>query len=122
MKGVLIAMVLMISTQAMAAVNLDLGNNKLDREIAGYLARRLEVCSQGVAEEKFTVMNLEVRKHKVDQGIIDTYYTIAIGYTVNEENLGALEVKLTDWDFHNYTTLDEKIAFEISQDHTGLCK
>lgn len=122
MKGLFVAIALMVSAQAMAAVNLDLGNFKMDREVAGYLAKRLEVCSQGVAGEKFYVMALDVKKHRVDTGILDTYYTIALGYSVNEENLGAVEVKLVDWDFHNYDSLDQKISFEISQDHTGLCK
>lgn len=122
MKGLLVAMVLMVSAQAMAAVNLDLGSYKLDREVAGHLAKKLQVCSQGVAGEKFTVMAMEVKKHRVDTGILDTYYTIALGYSVNEENLGAVEVKLIDWDYHNYDTLDQKISFEISQDHTSLCK
>lgn len=122
MKNAFIAMVLMVSTQAFGAVNLDLNNNKLSRDLTEYLAKRLAVCSQGVAEEKFTVYNIESTFDVVDNGIVDYYYTVDIGYSVNNENLGALEVKMIDWDYSNYETMEQKVSFEISQDHTHLCK
>lgn len=122
MKSALIAMVLMVSAQAFGSVDLDLANNKLDRDVAGVLARKLEACSQGVAEEKFSVLKVEVKKDVVDNGVVDYYYTIAVGYSVNGEALGAVEVKMVDWSLSNYDHIDQKISFAISQDHTGLCK
>lgn len=122
MKNAFIAMVLMVSTQAFGAVNLDLNNNKLSRDLTEYLAKRLAVCSQGVAEEKFTVYNIESTFDVVDNGIVDYYYTVDIGYSVNNENLGALEVKMIDWDYSNYETMEQKVSFEISQDQSSLCK
>lgn len=127
-KLILILTLSLLSLQSFAGHGVERGlvnvddRGLLDRVISGYISQRLAICSLGVAGEKFSVLDLKIKKHKVDQGIIDTYYTIAIGYSVNEENLGALEIKLTDWDFNNYKTLDEKIAFEVSQDHTGLCR
>lgn len=127
-KLILILTLSLLSVQSFAGHGVERGlvnvddRGLLDRVISGYISKRLAICSQGVAGEKFSVMKLEVKKHRVDTGILDVYYTIAIGYSVNEENLGALEIKLIDWDYNNYDTLDQKIAFEVSQDHTGLCK
>lgn len=122
MKSALIAMVLMVSAQAFGSVNLDLNNNKLSRDLTDYLAKRLAVCSQGVAGESFVVYKLDVKKDVVDNGIVDYYYTVDLGYVVNGENVGALEVKMVDWAYSNYETMEQKVSFEISQDHTNLCK
>lgn len=94
----------------------------LNKVISTFISKKLSSCSQGVAEEVFSVMQIQVNKHKVDNGVIDYYYTISLGYSVNGEAMGALEVKLVDWDYSNYETIDQKISFEVSQDHTGLCK
>lgn len=122
MKNAVIALVMLVSAQAFGSVNLDLGSNKMDREVAGYLAKRLEACSQGVAQEVFSVLKLDVKKHVVDNGVVDYYYTVDVGYAVNGEAMGALEVKMVDWSLSNYDTIEQKISFEVSQDHTGLCK
>ena len=122
MKSALIAMVLMVSAQAFGAVDLDLAGNKLNSDLTSVLARKLEACSQGVAEEKFSVMKVEVKKDVVDNGIVDYYYTIDVLYAVNGEAMGAVEVKMIDWSLSNYDNIDQKISFEISQDHASLCK
>lgn len=122
MKNAVIALVMLVSAQAFGSVNLDLGSNKMDREVAGYLAKRLEACSQGVAQEVFTVMNVAVKKDVVDNGIVDYYYTVDVLYAVNGEAMGAVEVKMVDWSLSNYDTIEQKISFEISQDHASLCK
>lgn len=123
MKSALFAMVLMVSAQAFGSVNLDLNNKKgLSRDLTEYLAKRLSVCSQGVVGETFTVQNIESTFDVVDNGIVDYYYTVNIGYSVNNEKLGSLEVKMIDWDYANYNTMEEKVSFEISQDSKNLCK
>lgn len=122
MKNAVIALVMMVSAQAFGSVNLDLGDNKLSRDLTDYLAKRLAVCSQGVAQESFVVYKIDAKKHVVDNGVVDTYYTIDLGYIVGGENLAGLEVKLIDWDYSNYETMEQKVSFEISQDHSSLCK
>ncbi len=122
MKNAVIALVMMVSAQAFGSVTLDLGAHKMDRQVSEYLAKRLEACSQGVAQEVFSVMNVVVKKDVVDNGIVDYYYTVDVGYAVNGEAMGAVEVKMVDWALSNYDTIEQKISFEVSQDHTGLCK
>lgn len=121
MKNAFFALVMLMSAQAFGSVDLDLNNKNLSRDLTVYLAKRLSVCSQGVAGEKFTVDSVQATFDVIDNGIVDHYYTIAIGYSVNNENLGAIEVKMIDKDI-NYQTMEQKVSFEISQDHTNLCK
>jgi len=94
----------------------------LEKVFSLLISRRLEESSQGVAGETFSILNLKVKKDRVDNGIIDYYYTLDLGYSVNGENMAGLEVKLVDWSLSNYDTIDQKISFEISQDNSGLCK
>lgn len=102
-------------------VNVD-DKGLLDKVISLFISKKLAACSQGVTGETFSILNLKVKKDRVDNGIIDYYYTLDLGYSVDGENMAGLEVKLVDWSLSNYDTIDQKISFEISQDNSGLCK
>jgi hypothetical protein len=127
-KIILILTLSLLSAQSFAGhgverglVNIDDGG-LVNRVISAYMSKRLSACSQGVAGELFSVLNLKVKKDKVDNGVIDYYYTVDVGYSVNGEAMAGLEVKLIDWDYSNYDSIEQKISFEVSQDHSGLCK
>lgn len=127
-KLILILTLSLLSAQSFAGHGVERGSVNIDdgglvnRDISAYIAKRLAACSQGVAGELFSVLNMKVKKDKVDNGIIDYYYTVDVGYSVNGEAMAGLEIKLIDWSLSNYDTIEQKISFEVSQDHSGLCK
>ena len=127
-KLILILTLSLLSAQSFAGhgverglVNIDDGG-LVNRVISAYISKRLTACSQGVAGELFTIMNIKLKKDKVDNGVVDDYYTVDVGYYVNGEAMASLEIKLIDWSISNYDTIEQKISFEVSQDHSGLCK
>lgn len=129
MKKLLLILTLsLMSAQSFAGHGVERGlvsvddRGLLSRVISEYISKRLSSCSQGLIGEVFSVLNLKVRKDVVDNGIVDYYYTVDLGYSVNGENMAGLEVKLIDWSLSNYDTIEQKISFEVSQDNSGLCK
>jgi hypothetical protein len=102
-------------------VNIDDGG-LVNRVISAYISKRLTACSQGVAGELFSILNIKLKKDVIDNGIVDDYYTVDVGYSVNGEAMAGLEIKLVEWALNNYDTIEQKISFEVSQDQSGLCK
>lgn len=127
-KFILILTLSLLSVQSFAGHGVERGLVKVEdgglvnREISAYISKRLAVCSQGVAGEVFSILNIKLKKDKVDNGVVDDYYTVDVGYYVNGEAMAGLEIKLIDWSISNYDTIEQKISFEVSQDHSGLCK
>lgn len=127
-KLILILTLSLLSAQSFAGHGVERGLVKIEdgglinREISEFMSHKLTGCASGVANEAFNVMNVKLKKDVVDNGIVDYYYTVDLGYSVNGENMAGLEVKIIDWSLSNYDSIDQKISFEVSQDNSGLCK
>ena len=124
----ILTITLSCSMSAFAGHGVERGLVKIDNggllgsEITSFISRKLMACASGVANEVFNVMKVKLKKDVVDNGIVDYYYTVDLGYLVNGENMAGLEVKIIDWSLSNYDSIDQKISFEVSQDNSGLCK
>lgn len=83
------------SVNAFAGHGVERGVAKLDDAgllngvISEYLSKRLAVCASGATNEVFNVLDVKLTRDRVDNGIIDDYYTVDLGYSVNGENTAA---------------------------------
>lgn len=124
MKKALMVLVLGLSTQAFAGVNLDTSRVELNPEISKYLSQVLTKCSLShVGEETFAVEKMNIKKVRVDQGIVDEYYTFDISYKAfrNDEIVNSITVEVLDADFDNWREYSEKLSYEIKSDANGFC-
>lgn len=123
MKKVILALVMIISAQTQAHTLIS--NHKFGEvEIEKFLDAKLAICSLGYADESFTVTNVETRNHRVDQGIIDVYYTITLKYESvrNDVIQNGLVVEILDSDFDNWREYSEKLSFEVVKDENSFCR
>lgn len=123
MKKMILALVLSLTAQAHAYTLIT--NHKIGEvEIEKYLNAKLAICSLGYADESFTVTNVETRNHRVDQGIIDVYYTITLKYESvrNDVIQNGLVVEILDSDFDNWREYSEKLSFEVVKDENSFCR
>nr|BDT28396.1 hypothetical protein BHI3_18620 [Bacteriovorax sp. HI3] len=123
MKKMILALVLAMTAQANAYTLVS--NHKFGEvEIEKYLNTKLAKCSLGYADEVFTVTNVQTREHRVDQGIIDVYYTITLKYESvrNDVIQNGLVVEILDADFDNWREYSEKLSFEVLKDENSFCR
>lgn len=122
---IVVGLLFLISTlSAFADVNLVLNRANLPAEITGYLTKKLATCSLGLSEETFEITKLDVKKIRVDNGIIDVLYTIELGYTSfrNDVIYNDVTVEVMDSDFSNYKNYEERLSFNVIYDRNQFCK
>lgn len=123
MKKMILALALAISAQTQAYTLVS--NHKFGvAEVEQYLNAKLAKCSLGYADEVFTVTNVQTRNHKVDQGIIDVYYTVTLKYESVRNDIiqNDLVVEILDADFDNWREYSEKLSFEVVKDENSFCR
>lgn len=91
--------------------------------VASFLAKKLSACAQGSLDEVFQVLSVVMRKHKVDNGIIDYYYDVKLAQVGATPELGnEIAVTVADYDYSNWEKYEEKLSSEISYDKLGFCR
>lgn len=123
MKTLAIIIGLLISTQSFA-LTLDLNRNELNPEIVKYLETKLVRCTLDIGNEVFKLEKLEVVNDRVDNGIVDRYYTMEFSYDAvrNDVISNDITVKVVDSDFNNYRNYSERLTFEVVQDRNNFCQ
>lgn len=128
--GLIVGMLFLIVSNSYAGHGVERGmveikdQGKLESIISKFLSKHLRSCALGIQNESFTVESVKVENVRVDQGIIDTYYTIDLSYDAfrNDVISNDITVKVLDSDFDNWRDYEEKLSSEISFDRNGLCK
>ena len=130
-KTFLSAMIgLIVSTNAFADHGVERGLVKIEgasslkTEIVEFLQKKLRACVLGNNNtDFFKLEKLNVREDRVDNGIIDYYYTLDFSYdaTRNDQTSNAISVKVLDSKFDNWREYEEKLSFEIAYDRHKFC-
>lgn len=129
MKKLLAALLLLsLSSGAFAGNGVERGSVKINDngavipEISNYIAKRMEKCGIDRNQNLFEISNIDLRRHKVDQGIIDIYYQIELNHFDQSGTVvNILTIELLDSDFHNWRHYEEKLSLEILSDQNKLC-
>lgn len=127
-KLLAVLLLLSLSSGAFAGNGVERGSVKINDngavipEISNYIAKRMEKCGIDRNQNLFEISNIDLRRHKVDQGIIDIYYQIELNHFDQSGTVvNILTIELLDSDFHNWRHYEEKLSLEILSDQNKLC-
>lgn len=96
--------------------------SSLQRDIKTYLEKKLVSCASNNQVNQFIVTDLKLREDKVDQGIVDLYYTIDLLHkNQSGRMLNLIQVEVEDVDYSNYRHYHEKLSITLLKDLNNNC-
>lgn len=92
-------------------------------EVSQFLIKQLANCKLGQGLETFNIKSVQQTRDRVDQGIIDIYYSIELEHlSTDGQILNSLSMEILDSDFSNWRNYEEKLSVNLIKDQNNFCK